>query len=75
MELFFSVEEEDQQQALAYCACCEVRRQCLEFAVANRETYGIWGGMRESERRALIRDLRRREREDGERVKQTDAAA
>ncbi|MDQ4129699.1 MAG: WhiB family transcriptional regulator [Actinomycetota bacterium] len=75
VELFFSVDEEDQQRALEYCACCEVWRQCLEFAIANREVYGIWGGLRESERRALIRDFRRREREERERGKRTGAAA
>ncbi len=75
VELFFSVEEDDQQRALEYCACCEVRRQCLEFAIANREVYGIWGGLRESERRALIRDVRRREREERQRRKRTGAAA
>lgn len=75
VELFFSVEEEDQQRALEYCARCEVRQQCLEFSVTNRETYGIWGGMRESERRALIRDIRRREREERERRRRGNAAA
>lgn len=75
VELFFSIEEEDQQRALQHCARCEVRRQCLEFALANREMYGIWGGTRESERRALIRDIRRREREEGERRKRAHTAA
>lgn len=75
VELFFSVEEDDQKQALEYCARCEVRAECLEEAVNNREMYGIWGGMPESDRRSLIRDIRRREREQRERRKrQTDAA-
>ncbi len=63
VELFFSVEEEDQQRALEFCARCEVRSECLEYAVTNREMYGIWGGMPESDRRSMIRDLRRQERE------------
>jgi WhiB family transcriptional regulator, redox-sensing transcriptional regulator len=71
VELFFSVEEEEQKQALEFCARCEVRAECLEFAIENREMYGIWGGMLESDRRAFIRDLRRRERE---RRKRSDAA-
>lgn len=70
VELFFSVDEADQQEALEYCARCEVRSECLEFAISNREMYGIWGGMLESDRRSLIRDLRRRERE----ARRTDAA-
>lgn len=75
VELFFSVEEEHQQRALAYCSRCEVRQQCLETAIANREIYGIWGGTLEPDRRTLIRDIRRREREAGERGKQRHAAA
>lgn len=63
VEVFFSVEEEDQKAALEFCTRCEVRGECLESAVANREMYGIWGGMLESDRRSLIRDIRRRERE------------
>lgn len=52
VELFFSQEEDDQQRALAYCAGCQVRQQCLQSAIKNREIYGIWGGMSESDRRA-----------------------
>ncbi len=74
VELFFSVEEEDQQRALEYCSRCEVRRQCLEAALKNREMYGIWGGMRESQRRTLIREVRRREGAR-ERRSGSDAAA
>ncbi len=72
VEVFFSVDEEDQREALEYCARCEVRQECLEYALTHREMYGIWGGMPESERRSLIRDLRRRERE---RRKRADSAA
>lgn len=75
VELFFSVEEEDQRRALEYCARCEVRQQCLETAIANREIYGIWGGMLESDRRTLIRDIRRRERQARERRKHASDAA
>lgn len=77
VEIFFSVDEEDQQRALEFCARCDVRQDCLEFAIENREMYGIWGGMSESDRRSLIRDIRRREREARKRRKeaqQSDAA-
>jgi WhiB family transcriptional regulator, redox-sensing transcriptional regulator len=74
VELFFSVDEEEQKQALELCTRCDVRAECLESAVANREMYGIWGGMLESDRRSLIRDLRRRERDARERRKQSSAA-
>lgn len=74
VEMFFSVEEADQQRALELCARCEVRQECLESAIERREMYGIWGGMTESDRRTLIRDIRRREREARERRKKNDAA-
>jgi WhiB family redox-sensing transcriptional regulator len=33
------------------CAVCRVRRQCLRFALATRQSHGIWGGTTEDERR------------------------
>ena len=35
------------------CADCPVRRECLEYALRVREAFGIWGGLNETERRAL----------------------
>ena len=46
--------------ALQVCATCPVRKDCLEYALAAPENYGIWGGMMEQERR---QEKRRRERE------------
>ncbi len=57
VDLFFSANERDQQQALAYCAVCEVRQECLETAIVNGETFGIWGGLVESDRRAYVRGI------------------
>ena len=37
------------------CASCGVRDECLEAALARHETYGIWGGLNEFERRGLLR--------------------
>ena len=37
-------------QAKAICACCPVRRQCLEFAKTNAPIQGIWGGTTPEER-------------------------
>ena len=37
------------------CANCPVRADCLEAALARHETYGIWGGLNELERRALLK--------------------
>jgi len=35
------------------CLACEVRSDCLEYALANDERFGIWGGLSERERRRL----------------------
>ena len=35
------------------CARCPVRQPCLDYALSNRITHGIWGGMTERERRPL----------------------
>ena len=32
------------QPALAICATCDVADDCLEYAITNNETAGIWGG-------------------------------
>ena len=37
------------------CASCGVREECLEAALARHESYGIWGGLNEIERRGLLR--------------------
>ncbi len=41
--------------AKALCFRCPVREACLEFALMNRDPHGVWGGMNEMERRALLR--------------------
>ena len=43
------------QAAKAVCAGCPVRRECLLFALAAPEHYGIWGGFTARERAALKR--------------------
>lgn len=45
--------------AKAVCAGCPVRDLCLEYAVAHREPWGIWGGMTAKEREALRRRMSR----------------
>ncbi len=41
--------------AKAVCARCEVRADCLRFAVETVQDHGVWGGTTEEERRALRR--------------------
>ena len=45
--------------AKAVCARCPVRPECLEYALAVREGHGIWGGLNEMERRAILRERAR----------------
>ena len=44
-----------QNLAKLLCRSCPVRTQCLADALDNRVEYGVWGGMTERERRALLR--------------------
>jgi WhiB family transcriptional regulator, redox-sensing transcriptional regulator len=44
-----------EDRAKQVCSGCGVRTKCLEYALATREPYGIWGGMTELERRARLR--------------------
>lgn len=38
-----------------FWSLCDVRDQCLEYALQNDERFGIWGGLSERERRKLKR--------------------
>ena len=44
-----------QNRAKAVCTGCPVRTECLADALDNRIEFGVWGGMTERERRALLR--------------------
>ena len=45
----------DAQDAVAVCAGCIVKAECLEFAILGRERYGVWGGKTERQRRKIIK--------------------
>ena len=47
--------------AKAICMQCEVRNECLEWAMATGQDAGVWGGLSEEERRGLRRARRRGE--------------
>ncbi|MGW7427749.1 WhiB family transcriptional regulator [Streptomyces sp. NPDC054813] len=55
-------------EAKAVCGRCPVLEQCLDWAVDVGQVEGIWGGMTESERRAM-------RRRDARRVKETITTA
>ena len=46
---------EREQLAKRLCSGCAVREECLHAALERHESYGIWGGLNEFERRALAR--------------------
>lgn len=43
------------RDAKRICATCPVAADCLEYAMRNRERWGVWGGLTERERRQLER--------------------
>jgi len=45
---------ERERRAKAICAECAVRHECLEYALSIREPHGIWGGLNEVERKAIL---------------------
>lgn len=55
-EIFFPERGGSSKAARAVCNGCEVRMQCLEYALNNKEQFGIWGGTSERERRRLRRE-------------------
>lgn len=44
-------------EAKAMCQRCPIQRDCLRYAV-NAHEVGVWGGLTEQERRAMVRRLR-----------------
>ena len=57
--MFFPEIGESGAEAKAVCAQCPVSRQCLDFALHNDETLGVWGGTTPRGRRLLRRELLR----------------
>jgi Transcription factor WhiB len=53
LEVFFPGRGETAGPARQVCAACPVRQPCLDYAISNRITHGIWAGLTERERRAL----------------------
>jgi len=52
-EAFFPEKGGSTRDAKRICTSCEVKAQCLEYALQNDERFGIWGGLSERERRKL----------------------
>jgi WhiB family redox-sensing transcriptional regulator len=54
-EAFFPEKGGSTREAKRVCMTCEVRVDCLDYALANDERFGIWGGLSERERRRMKR--------------------
>jgi len=57
-DLFFPISSSGRSlaqvaEAKAICAGCQVRRDCLSFALRTHQVYGVWGGLSEQERYPL----------------------
>ena len=48
---------EEIEAAKAVCRQCDVREECLQYAIDSNQEYGIWGGLTEEERRYMRREL------------------
>jgi WhiB family transcriptional regulator, redox-sensing transcriptional regulator len=68
LDLFFPGRGESAGPARQICARCPVRQPCLDYAITNRITHGIWGGLTERERRALRSRWVRASRRDRDRA-------
>jgi WhiB family redox-sensing transcriptional regulator len=54
-ETFFPEKGGSTREAKRICMQCDVRDECLDYALENDERFGIWGGLSERERRKLKR--------------------
>ena len=55
-DLFFPERGASTRTAKGICRECQVRGECLEFAITTGEKFGIWGGLSERERRRIRRE-------------------
>jgi WhiB family redox-sensing transcriptional regulator len=54
-EAFFPEKGGSTREAKRICSRCDVKGDCLEYALGHDERFGIWGGLSERERRKLKR--------------------
>lgn len=43
------------EDAKKLCGLCPIRLECADYAITNRERFGIWGGLTWNERKRFIR--------------------
>ncbi|PIM71643.1 WhiB family transcriptional regulator [Streptomyces sp. JV178] len=54
-DFFFPDPGSSVREAKRICGMCEMRTACLDYALANDERFGVWGGLSEKERLHLRR--------------------
>lgn len=55
-ELFFPISDATASYAKDICwTRCDVRSECLRYALNNGEQHGVWGGATEQQRRGMTR--------------------
>lgn len=52
-DLWFPEKGDPVRPAKQVCMACEVRTQCLDYAIDNNISHGVWGGLSEKRRREL----------------------
>jgi WhiB family redox-sensing transcriptional regulator len=57
-EAFYPPEGDPGRNAKRICVRCEVRAECLEYALGSDERFGVWGGLSADERSKLRRRSR-----------------
>ena len=51
---YSSRSDESIKEAIAICETCDVRVECLSYAVKNKESVGVWGGKTPEEIHTII---------------------
>lgn len=54
-DAFFPEAGGSSARAKRICSACDVRAQCLAYALEHHEPFGVWGGLTERERRRARR--------------------
>ncbi|MCX3058594.1 WhiB family transcriptional regulator [Streptomyces beihaiensis] len=54
-DFFFPEPGSSVRDAKRICLMCDIRTDCLEYALTHDERFGVWGGLSEKERGRLRR--------------------
>lgn len=54
-DLWFPEKGQSTAEAKAVCGRCDVRAECLEYSLQNKERFGVFAGVSERERRKILK--------------------